>query len=416
MPFLFFIRFFKAFCFLLLSLSGTVLLAQQEAVPSEYASLEAELAPRALPLAIRTESGAVPERRFNREWLAERGLAFTFSYTAEAFTNVRRDGNSRRGTEYLGSVDTTLEFDFGELGLGRGQLVVSAQGIHGRSINDSRVGAIQSPSNLDSAGFNKFTEVWYGDSYLEDRIRIKIGRQYADADFNVTESASEFLNSSYGLIPTVLSPTYPTPMLGASAWTEPAKWIAMGVGVYRGGELEPVDGTAPPAKQGLFSMAEVKLKPYSSNSAFHGVYSVGVWLQPRGAWSTSTETRTVRNGGVYATADHWFRRTNSAGENSGPGVFLQAGWAPADRNEITGYISGGLAWRGLIPTRSNDSVGLGVTQVKLSATGRETATEIYYRWQVSKKLALQPDLQFVSRPYGTGRNAVVAGIRTVFEI
>jgi porin len=148
-----------------------------------------------------TEPVAVPQRRFNREWLAERGLAFTVSYTAEAFTNLRRDGDSRRGAEYLGSVDTTFEFDFGKLGLGRGQLVVSGQSLHGRGINDSRVGAIQAPSNLDNAGFSKFTEMWYGDSYLDDRFRIKIGRQYADADFNVTENASEFLNSSYGLVP-----------------------------------------------------------------------------------------------------------------------------------------------------------------------------------------------------------------------
>jgi porin len=416
MPFSFSFRVFKAFCCLILSVSGTVLLGQQPAVTAEYALLDSELVPRALPLAIKTEPVIVPERRFSREWLAERGLAFTFSYTAEAFTNVRRDPKQRRGAEYLGSVGTTFEFDFGKLGLGRGQLVVSAQSLHGRSINDSRVGAFQAPSNLDNAAFNKFTEVWYGDSYLDKRIRIKIGQQYADADFNVTENASEFLNSSYGLIPTILSPTYPTAMLGASVWAEPAKWIAIGAGVYRGGELEPIDETARPMKQGLFTMAEVKLNPHSSNSAFHGAYSVGVWQQAKGAWSTLTGTGAVRNGGVYATLDQWFRRANSAGENSGPGLFLQAGWAPADRNEITAYIGGGLAWRGLLPMRSNDSVGLGVTQVKLSATGRETATEVFYRWQVSKRLAVQPDIQFVNRPNGTGRNAVVTGIRTVFEI
>ncbi len=416
MPFLFSLRFFKTFCCLILCVSGTALLGQQEPVTTEYASLGSELAARALPLAIKTRPVIVPSPRFSREWLAARGLAFTFSYTAEAFTNVRRDPNQRRGAEYLGSVDSTLEFDFGKLGVGRGQLVASAQSLHGRSINDSRVGAFQTPSNLDNAGFSKFTEVWYGDSYFDERVRIKIGRQYADADFNVTGNASEFLNSSYGLIPTILSPTYPTAMLGASVWTEPAKWIAVGGGVFRGGELEARDETAISIRQGLFTIAEVKLKPYSRNSAFHGVYSVGVWRQAKAAWSTRTDTRAVCNGGVYATADHWFRGENSAGENSGPGVFLQVGWAPAHRNEITAYVGGGVAWRGLLPTRSNDSVGLGVTQVKLSATGRETATEVYYRWQVSRKLAIQPDMQFVNRPYGTGRSAVVAGIRTVFEM
>jgi hypothetical protein len=44
MPFFCF-RVFKALCCLLLSVSATVLLAQQDAVPMEYASLEGGVAP-----------------------------------------------------------------------------------------------------------------------------------------------------------------------------------------------------------------------------------------------------------------------------------------------------------------------------------------------------------------------------------
>ena len=167
-------------------------------------------------------------------------------------------------------------------------------------------------------------------------------------------------------------------------------------------------------KQGLFSIAEINLAPYATASAIHGVYRIGVWQQGNGSFRSDSGLRQVRNGGLYATADHWFRRTSSSGTNAGPGVFVQAGWSPADRNEITAYIGGGFAWKGLFTNRPEDAIGVGISQVKLSRAGRETATEAYYRWQVSKQLAVQPDVQFVSRPYGTGRNAIVAGIRTVF--
>ena len=405
-------RAFKAFCCALLIIPGTLLQAQQDSAPTEYASLEAEVLPRALPLAVKTEPAVVPERRFNREWLAEEGLAFSFGYTAEAFTNIRRDDRQRRGTEYLGSFDLTIDFDLRKLGLARGHVTVNAENVHGRGINAPRVGAFQAPSNLDSDRFSKFTEIYYSDSYAGDRIRIKGGRQYADSDFSITENAAEFLNSSYGLVPTIPCPTYPSPMLGASVWVFPARWISAGVGVYRGGSIESAE--FPIMKQGLFSIAELNLTPYATTSAVHGVYRIGVWQQGSGSFRRDNGLRQVRNGGLYATADHWFRRANSSGTNVGPGVFVQAGWSPADRNEITAYVGGGFAWKGLLTKRPEDAIGVGITQVKLSTAGRETATEVYYRWQVSKQLAVQPDVQFVNRPYGAGRNAVVAGIRTVF--
>ena len=370
----------------------------------------------ALATACIAQQGA-PEagRAFNREWLAQRGVTFSVGYTAEAFTNVRLDEQRRRGAEYLGSFDANIDFDLTKLQLARGHVVINAENVHGRSINNSRVGAFQAPSNLDSGSFSKFTELYYADSYAGDRVRIKAGRQYADSDFSVTENAAEFLNSSYGLVPTIPCPTYPTPMPGVSVWAVPARWISAGVGVYRGGTLESSSLSGARYKQGLFSIAEVNLNPYSPTSTFHGVYRVGVWQQRRGALRND-DARQVRNRGVYATADHWFRRARSSGENVGPGVFVQAGWSPADRNEVTAYFGGGISWQGLIGARHEDSVGIGITQAKLSLSGRETATEVFYRWQASKKLAVQPDVQWIRRPYGSGRSAVVAGMRAVMTL
>ena len=163
-----------------------------------------------------------------RARLEQKGVSFGLSYTAEAST----DG---AGAQYLGSLASTTLFDLTHLGFGRGQVYVSAQTLHGQGINDRLIGAIQATSNLDEKSFAKFIETWYSDSYLQGRLRIKAGRQYADTEFGAIENAGDFLNASYGVLPTAPMPTYPDPELGVAAWAAVTRRVSLGLGVYRGG-------------------------------------------------------------------------------------------------------------------------------------------------------------------------------------
>lgn len=362
------------------------------------------------------EKQAQASNVYNREWFESRGVTSSFTYRGELFTNMRGGMDSRRGAEYLGSADTTLTLDLGKMKIARGQMVVSAQSLHGRSINDRKVGAVQAVSNLDNAGFSKLVEVYYGDSFFGDRLKFKIGRQYVDADFNAIDNGGGFINSSYGLIPTVPMPTYPHPDFGGSVFASPAKWVSVGVGVFKGEALDPMVDGGKTIDKGVFTITEAQFKPLRATSAMHGTYRVGFWNQNDGAYLTATPTSVVRNYGVFATGDHWFRPATSAGENVGPGVFFQLGWSPGDRNEITRYYGGGLAWPGLIPVRSRDSIGVGVTRAKLSGISTsETVTEFFYKLQIVKQLYIQPDIQYVHKPSGAGNNALLGGLRLGIE-
>lgn len=351
------------------------------------------------------------ESRWSREWLESKGVSLELGYRSELFSNLRGGVDGKRGANYLGSADTTVTFHLDTLGLGSGHFVVSAQSLHGRGINDRKVGAVQAASNLDDAKFNKFIEAYFTDTFAHERFTFKAGRLYADADFNVIENGGDFLNASYGLIPTVAMPTYPAPQLGLTLWTKVISRVSIGGGVYKGLAMEGADREAAPVSTGVFTILETKIEAYRATAALHGSYRVGVWQQAGSAWTANDPLRPVRNYGLYATGDHWFRKATSAGANVGPGVFFQVGWAPSNRNEIASYWGVGGAYPGVCSKRPDDSVGVGVTQARLATGKNETVTEIFYKVQATKRVFVQPDVQWVNRPAGDGRNALLGGVR-----
>lgn len=349
-----------------------------------------------------------------RKQLEGRGVIIGLTYISEVFTNWKGGIDSQRSAQYLGSLNAGISVDLARARLGRGRLFVSAQTLHGHSINDSRVGAIQTLSNLDEHGFGKFVEAWYADAYFGGKLQLKAGRQYADADFGVVGLGSSFLNSSYGVIPTTLMPTYPEPEWGASLWIAPVRRISFGAGVYRGGFTKSSKETAPFRKQ-PFTIFETKLEPFSKQSSQQATYRFGVWQQGRSAWLEPDSAAPVRNHGFYAAAEHWFLKSDTE-EHRGPGIFGQWGWTPSNRNEIAGYVGGGFTYEGTTVRRSRATVGFGATRVRLASAHTELVYELFYKCRLSAQVAIEPDLQWVRRASGTGPNAVLGGLRLLIEI
>ena len=304
-----------------------------------------------------------------RARLEQKGVSFGLSYTAEAST----DG---AGAQYLGSLASTTLFDLTHLGFGRGQVYVSAQTLHGQGINDRLIGAIQATSNLDEKSFAKFIETWYSDSYLQGRLRIKAGRQYADTEFGAIENAGDFLNASYGVLPTAPMPTYPDPELGVAAWAAVTRRVSLGLGVYRGGAL---------SERASFQVFEGRFQ-----SSQRSTWRAGWWQQ-------------AGNHGTYVVAEHNFR---DEGELI-PAVFVRLGWASAARNEVRAYAGGGLVYHGF---------GVGLSSVRPAVGNIESVCELFYKHPFMGKFVLQPDLQQVVNPGGSGRRSFAAGVRMSIQL
>jgi len=146
--------------------------------------------------------------------------------------------------------------------------------------------------------------------------------------------------------------------------------------------------------------------------------------------------------GLYAMVDQMIWRVPNTKDN-GLGVFVRVAGSPSDRNQVDFYADGGLNYKGLLPDRGDDVLGLAVAYARISdaASGldrdvnvftgtsrpvrdHEMALELTYRAQLAPWWTVQPDLQVIFHPGGhvadptdpTGtraiRDAVVLGVRT----
>lgn len=107
-------------------------------------------------------------------------------------------------------------------------------------------------------------------------------------------------------------------------------------------------------------------------------------------------------------------------------LFVRAGVADPRVNRFSQYYSGGLTYKGLVPGRDFDWMGVGVAAARhgshfqraqrkagQSVDDAEIALEFTYAMSVLPKMVIQPDVQYIINPdtNPTVRNALVLGVR-----
>ena len=131
---------------------------------------------------------------------------------------------------------------------------------------------------------------------------------------------------------------------------------------------------------------------------------------------------TARDMGIYALLD-WNIYREPPEKNQGLSVFLRVGLADNDASRFNFYGGTGLVYKGLLPGRDQDQIGLALAIarnsdfIELKRTEQlddaETVLEFTYRTQFTPWLAFQPDIQYVINP-GTRtdlQNTFVFGAR-----
>ena len=118
--------------------------------------------------------------------------------------------------------------------------------------------------------------------------------------------------------------------------------------------------------------------------------------------------------------------TGASPTEKGLVIFTHIGFAPQNSSLVNFYIDSGLNYKGLIPTRDNDVLGVAFAYGHLnnnpqdnegsSNPGYEIVVEATYQIELTPWLSLQPDLQYVIHPSGTDiANALVLGARATFS-
>ena len=288
---------------------------------------------------------------------------------------------------------------------------------HGPDFSGRRTGAYQAISSLEADTAPHVYEAW-AQWQVNPALSAKVGLIDLNAEFDVQNTGTLFLNSAFGIGPDfsqsgLAGPSiFPMPSSAVVLRAQSGrKGLALGLfDALAGARHDPRKSALRwPGETGALLVAEARLP-------------VGAWLLQFGGWHYTTRfdaidpaARPAVSRGAYAMAEGTVAR--------GVSVWLRIGAADAKANPIATYLGGGAVgnlgqWR----------LGIAAAHARLGEAARrtlfapqrarraETVIELTAQRPVTPWLQIQPDLQYVIHP-GWDRtipNALVAGLRISF--
>lgn len=340
---------------------------------------------------IRTWPGITGTWGGMRDAMQEHGLTLDVVHTGEFVRNFDPGlVNTREETIYEDNLDLTATLDMEKAGLWPGGTVfIYGLFNHGGFPSATVIGDLQGLSNIE-ASRNQFIvqEAWYQQEFMDGRISVLAGLYDLNSEFYVSDYGTLFLNSSPGVGPE-LSGNVPASIFPKA-----------GLGVR--GRIEPVDGLylqaagfdGDPQTRSISSTEGAMVIAEGGYSHAKGSYKFGYWLH------TADKTfggQTFKNDyGVYGIID---QKLLSFEDGAAIGAFIQWGWVPQKRNNITKYFGGGLHMHGIIPTRHEDDLGIAIARA-YTHVATESTVELTYRLMVAPWLAVQPSFQWIINPGG----------------
>jgi porin len=402
-----------------------------------------------------------------RNMLDDSGVEISASYTNNIAGNPV--GGNSQSFAYADNFSFGIQLDFEKLIKWHGlTLTVSGLDRNGSNLSARNIGNQFTVQQV----YGTQTAVFYGlvleQRLLEDKIGIKLGRISTGDDFASSPLYWLYMNNGIDGNPQSLPvntafSTYPGSVWGGRLRVDPSPdWFAMG-GIYQATHLNlyrdqglnwsmnnsdgvlmigqvgwtpefckrPVAASKPSDGKSVASgktLAEGKtVRPVSKESDMQGLpgnYWFGAYYSPwQYAQFGSTETAS-NSYGFYWHADQMVWQ-EAAGSDQGLTLWSAFVLSPQQNiSKLPFQVNSGIVYKGLVPMRDNDITMLGFVYGNfsddyaetISATGAgtpsyEIALEAGYRFQITKFAYVQPNLQWIINPAGTGNipNALVLG-------
>ncbi len=432
------------------------------------------------PPSIQSSLGSYGDPGGYRSFLSAKGIEYSLTYIGETLGNV--SGGVKRGAIYEGRLDGQLDADLDKLLGWRGAAFhTNFYQIHGTGLSRYYLNNLNVVSGIEALPSTRLYELWLEQKFLDGQVALRVGQLAADTEFFVSQTATLFVSSTFGW-PTYTGtdlpsggPAYPLATPGARVKLTPNDQTTLLVALFNGDPAGPAtaftpldpqrrnrDGTNfrlndPPLliAEGAYAYntgkdaaglpGTVKLGYFHHFGRFNDYRRDDTGLSLADPSTSGIARRFRGNDGVYGIIDQTIYREPDASADQGASVFLRVAGSPGDRNLIDFYVDGGLAYKGLIPGRPDDTFGVSASYSRISDSVRgldrdtifftgtpqpvrnlEALIEVTYQAVVVPGWTVQPDFQYVFHPGGNIanpfdangariKNAAVFGARTTIR-
>jgi len=360
------------------------------------------------------------------------GTQFFFNNTTQWTTG----GGLKSGSHNGATIDWFVTVDFERLNLiPGGRLLAHIRRQWGEGVNPYTGALWQTADDLDGDREIHIDQLWYEQQIVKNVLALTVGfldfQTIVDRNAFANVEDKQFMNQALDnnpLIPLNIG-------LGAAMTFKPVSWLTFisGVGDADSILFKPGFSTAFHGPSRFIWLNELGLSTTLPNllgpGRLPGNYRFGMVYDPRSRsvfTAPGTDPAFVQSHGddvgFYASFDQKLFAEREH-EEQGLGWFFRYAFRHGDTNRIQNFCSTGLEYRGLIPKRDDDVLGAAVYQSIPSRlfndrvnrwAEAETGFEWYYAIQLTKWLAITPDLQYISSPGidSSLDDVIVIGLRT----
>ncbi len=361
------------------------------------------------------------------EW-AKKGFTFNIDYNQ--YFQAVTDGGIDRDSEYGGTIDYNINIDFDRMGLIPGGLLqMRAVSRYGRSVNGISGSLI--PVNADethptTSPMDEDVALWLPainyTQFLSEKFAMGVGK------YDTFDSANEFAggrgrsqwwnqNLNMPVSPALI---IPYSVLGANALFMPNPNLTITGMVATSTDTSNRSGFND-LDDGLFAILSITYQ-------YHlGELPGGFNLMPGYGWNgdfieingrinidEGQLQPTTKDDTWFVSADFWqylwvegdpnqaVDINNGRQDLQGVGVFSRVQFSDDETNPLEYSISGGVNYKGLIPRRDNDAMGIAFAYNKLregrfldliGIDTQSTAWELFYNIELTPALHLTLDAQ-----------------------
>ena len=385
-----------------------------------------------------------------RDKLANSGVTFASSYVVDLLSNPV-GGQREHRFRYDSSLGLDLNIDLGKLLAYDGwQFHVAGVYRQGRSLSKDIGNRFVVSSIYGSEQFRLYS-LYLDKTLMDGRMSLRFGRLGAGDDFASSPIYWNFVNNSIDGNPISIPinipfTAYPTATWGALLKYKITKEVLSKTGIYNGDDRvgdNKYHGTdfSMRSNKGVLLLQEFSYllnqsedsKGLPGNYKLGGMYDSGkfddFYKDENGnsaAVSGLPKRKHRGTYGFYLHGDQMVYREGGPDSKQGLTLFSVLTFAPPDVNEFSFFVDGGLVYTGLVPKRDTDVTALGFAYGQWSKdlanyqndSGQspqkyEVMMELNYKIMLTPYFYLQPDLQYIFNPGGTGNidDALVVGTR-----